>query len=61
MRSILSFLEIFCDATLHISSSSYVTSTMYMFEAFGIGMKIREMSTCEYECENDGCTLEGKI
>ena len=30
---------------LCISSSYYVTSTMYMFEAFGIGMKIKEMST----------------
>ncbi|KAG5007088.1 hypothetical protein JHK85_025630 [Glycine max] len=41
----LSFLEIFSYATICISGSSYLTSTMYMFEAFGIGMKIREMST----------------
>jgi len=45
VRSILPFLEIFYDATLRIYSSSYVTSTMYMFEPFGIGMKIWEMST----------------
>ena len=38
-------LEIFYEAILCISSSYYVTSTMYMFEAFGIGMKIKEMST----------------
>ncbi|KAH1257178.1 hypothetical protein GmHk_03G007208 [Glycine max] len=43
--SILPFLEIFYEAILCISSSYYVTSTMYMFEAFGIGMKIKEMST----------------
>ncbi|KAL5165349.1 Zinc finger BED domain-containing protein RICESLEEPER 2 [Glycine soja] len=45
VRSILPFLEIFNYATLRIFGSSYVISTMYMFEAFGIGMKIREMST----------------
>ena len=45
VRSMLSFLEIFSYATICISGSSYLTSTMYMFEAFGIGMKIREMST----------------
>ncbi|RZB51997.1 putative AC transposase [Glycine soja] len=45
VHSILSFLEIFYDANLCIFGSFYVTSTMYMFEAFGIRMKIREMST----------------
>ncbi|KAL5128529.1 Zinc finger BED domain-containing protein RICESLEEPER 1 [Glycine soja] len=45
VHSIFPFLEIFYDATLCISGSSYATSTMYMFEAFGIGMKIKEMST----------------
>uniref|UniRef100_K7M7F5 HAT C-terminal dimerisation domain-containing protein n=1 Tax=Glycine max TaxID=3847 RepID=K7M7F5_SOYBN len=45
VHSIFPFLEIFYDATLCISGSSHATSTMYMFEAFGIGMKIKEMST----------------
>jgi len=45
VRSILPFFEIFYDATLRISGSSYLARTMYMFEAFGIGMKIRKMST----------------
>jgi len=45
VHSILPFLMIFYDATLRISSSVYVTSTMYMFENFGIGLRIKQMST----------------
>ena len=45
MRLILPFLKIFHDATLHISGSAYVTSNMYMFDAFEIGSKIKQMST----------------
>ena len=34
----------FYDSTMRISSSSYVTSHMYMKEMFGIGKKIRQYS-----------------
>nr|KYP72582.1 Putative AC9 transposase [Cajanus cajan] len=43
VRGILPFLNLFYDATMRISGSSYVTSNMYMFEAFGIGIKIKQM------------------
>nr|KYP46648.1 Putative AC transposase [Cajanus cajan] len=43
VRGILPFLKLFYDATMRISGSSYVTSNMYMFEAFGIGIKIKQM------------------
>nr|KYP36627.1 Putative AC transposase [Cajanus cajan] len=43
VRGILPFLKLFSDATMRISGSSYVTSNMYMFEAFGIGIKIKQM------------------
>ncbi|WVZ04310.1 hypothetical protein V8G54_025116 [Vigna mungo] len=43
-RSILPFLKIFYDSTLRISSSSYVTSHMYMKEVFAIGKRIRQYS-----------------
>ncbi|KAG4918221.1 hypothetical protein JHK85_056502 [Glycine max] len=68
VHSILPFLEIFYDATLRIFGSSYVTNTTYMFEAFGIGMKIMEMSTSRgvNMSENDGwgeltCKLRYKV
>nr|KYP37109.1 Putative AC transposase [Cajanus cajan] len=43
VHGILPFLKLFYDATMRISGSSYVTSYMYMFEAFGIGIKIKQM------------------
>lgn len=43
VRSILPFLKLFYDATLRISSSTCVTSNMYMFEVLGIGMTIKQM------------------
>ena len=45
VRSILPFSNIYYDATLQISGSTYVTSTMYMFDAFCIGIRIKQMST----------------
>jgi len=39
-RSVLPFLKMFYDSTMHISVSSYVTSHMYMKEVFRIGKKI---------------------
>ena len=42
MRSVLAFLKMFYDSTMHISGSSYVISHMYMKEVFGIGKKIRQ-------------------
>jgi len=43
-RSVLPFLKMFYDTTMCISSSSFVTSHMYMKEVFGIGKKIRQYS-----------------
>ncbi|CAK8541604.1 unnamed protein product [Lathyrus sativus] len=47
VRSILPFLKLFYDATLRISSSSCVTSNMYMFEVLGIGIAIKQMCNSE--------------
>ncbi|WVZ13429.1 hypothetical protein V8G54_010995 [Vigna mungo] len=44
VRSILSFLKMFYDSTLRISSSSYVTNHMYMKEVFEIGKRIQQYS-----------------
>ncbi|XP_057761076.1 zinc finger BED domain-containing protein RICESLEEPER 1-like [Arachis stenosperma] len=41
-KSILPFLEMFYDATLHISGSSYVTSNLYMKEVFALGRRIQQ-------------------
>ncbi|KAH1265815.1 Zinc finger BED domain-containing protein RICESLEEPER 2 [Glycine max] len=43
--TILSFLKLFYDATLCMSSLTYMTSNLYEFEAFGIGRKIKQMCT----------------
>ena len=45
VRLIFPFLKIFHDVTLRISGLAYVTRTMYMSVAFGIGSKIKQMST----------------
>jgi len=37
VRAILPFLELFYNATVRISGSCYVTSSMYVFEVFSIG------------------------
>lgn len=44
---ILPFLKLFHEAT--VSGSSYLTSNLYMFEVFGVKMKIVEMSNNEDE------------
>ena len=36
------FLEMFYDATLRISGSSYVTSNLYMKEVFALGRRIQQ-------------------
>ncbi|XP_057734179.1 zinc finger BED domain-containing protein RICESLEEPER 2-like [Arachis stenosperma] len=41
-KSVLPFLEIFYDATLRISGSSYVTSNLYMKEVFALGRRIQQ-------------------
>ncbi|XP_015948697.1 zinc finger BED domain-containing protein RICESLEEPER 2-like [Arachis duranensis] len=41
-KSVLPFLEIFYDATLRISGSSYVTSNLYMKEMFALGRRIQQ-------------------
>jgi hypothetical protein len=41
-RSVLPFLKLFYDCTLHLSGTSYVTSNMYMKEVFAIGRKINQ-------------------
>lgn len=40
MSTVLPFLKMFYDTTMHISGSSYVTSNIYM-KVFAIGRKIR--------------------
>ncbi|XP_025661444.1 zinc finger BED domain-containing protein RICESLEEPER 2-like [Arachis hypogaea] len=40
-KSVLPFLEMFYDATLRISGSSYVTSNLYMKEVFALGRRIQ--------------------
>ncbi|RYR09074.1 hypothetical protein Ahy_B05g077134 [Arachis hypogaea] len=40
-KSVLPFLEMFYDATLRISGSSYVTSNLYMKEVFALGRRIK--------------------
>ncbi|KAI5387407.1 hypothetical protein KIW84_073514, partial [Lathyrus oleraceus] len=37
---IISFLKFFYDATIHISGSSYLTRSIYMFKVLGIGKSI---------------------
>ncbi|XP_025616923.1 zinc finger BED domain-containing protein RICESLEEPER 2-like [Arachis hypogaea] len=41
-KSVLPFLEMFYDATLRISGSSYVTSNLYMKEVFALGRRIQQ-------------------
>ncbi|XP_012570906.1 zinc finger BED domain-containing protein RICESLEEPER 2-like [Cicer arietinum] len=43
-NTVLPFLKIFYDSTMHISGSSYVTSNIYMKDVFPIGRKIRLLS-----------------
>ncbi|KAL4365228.1 hypothetical protein AHAS_Ahas07G0085100 [Arachis hypogaea] len=41
-KSVLPFLEMFYDATLCISGSSYVASNLYMKEVFALGSRIQQ-------------------
>ncbi|XP_025670227.1 zinc finger BED domain-containing protein RICESLEEPER 2-like [Arachis hypogaea] len=41
-KSVLPFLEMFYDATLRISGSSYITSNLYMKEVFALGRRIQQ-------------------
>ncbi|XP_052108077.1 zinc finger BED domain-containing protein RICESLEEPER 1-like [Arachis duranensis] len=47
-KSVLSFLEMFYDATLRISGSSYVTSNLYMKEVFALGRRIQQYRDDDY-------------
>ncbi|KAL4337771.1 hypothetical protein AHAS_Ahas12G0143500 [Arachis hypogaea] len=50
-KSVLSFLEMFYDATLCIVGSSYVTSNLYMKEVFALGRRISQY------CDDDDLSI----
>ncbi|CAJ2660805.1 unnamed protein product [Trifolium pratense] len=53
--TVMTFLKIFYDATMHISASLYVTSNIYMNEVFALGRKIRRY------CEDDNESIASMV